>query len=170
MDSQSMDNERFVVNAYDTRHHSESVMSLEDVRAMDRQRYDHFLDVSRGVLEFRDGYGDWQKLDLWRTSLGSTPLRILFAMQLYAGSYVCCADLVELTGNEHLLVPGNVSRHLVTLRRVHQEAWQRPHFFVTRRSGGFAVMWPAARSFMRIERIDPALGRPACPSKGRPAA
>jgi hypothetical protein len=157
MTRRAEDHGSFVVNSYDCEDQSEQTMSLEGVRALDPKRYDHFLDLSRDQLAFRDQGGHWNKQPLWATCLGKTALDVLFAIQLHAGHFVQCHDLVSLTGNEYLLVPGNVSKHLVTLRGVHQEHWTKPWFFLTRRSRGFAVMWPAERSWIRIERIDPRL-------------
>lgn len=153
------DRAMFVMNSYDGKDHSGLSLTLDEVLAVKRERYDHFLDLSRDFLAFRDANAHWRTRNLSDTRLGKTPLDVLFAMQLNAGQCVDCLDLVELTGNEYLLAPGNVSRHLVLLRRVHAEHWSQPWFFRTRRRRPFAVMWPAERSWIRIERINPDLQR-----------
>lgn len=147
-----IDRRRYPVTEWDGRRFHERALNLDQVREIDTRRYDHVLDLPQGRLEFVSGDSpEPVGMLLTETGLGEVSLGVLQVVQLNPGLFVPPDDFGDLLDNENLFDNGNLARHVSMLRKVHQESCRHPRFIVTRREGGYAVMWPAQRTFLRVD-------------------
>jgi hypothetical protein len=146
---------RYEVWDYDGSQQSVETIGRGDVLAIDKESVDHFLSVDLGIWGFRTADGRWIEYDLSQTSLGPHLLKILDVVRCEPGQYFSPRDVAELTGLDKLAEPNNLSARWRALRLAHQESFGKPHFFLSKRTGGMGIAWNAERSFMQIIRIRP---------------
>ncbi len=74
-------------------------------------------------------------------------------LQLYPGVFVTPREIAELTNNWNLNDPGVLASRVRAIRAAHGENGAHPRFILSRRVGGYALMWPAELTWIWIERI-----------------
>jgi len=130
-------------------------INRDDVLAINKPSVDHVLSVDLGIWGFRRADGRWIEYDLSQTSLGPHLLKILDVVRCEPGQYFSPRDVAELTGLNKLTEPNNLSARWRALRLAHHETFGKPHFFLSKRTGGMGIAWNPERSFMQIIRIRP---------------
>ena len=138
---------------YDGSKQSSETISRDDVFAIDRQSVDHFLSLDFGIWGFRTADGRWIEYDLSQRSLGTTLLKLLDVVRCEPGEYSSPDEVAELTQIDTLRNPNNLSARWRAMRLAHQESFKKPHFFLSKRTGGMGIAWNAERSFMQVTRI-----------------
>lgn len=146
---------RYELWHYDGKTQSAETISRDDVLAIDRQSVDHFLSIDFGIWGFRTADGRWVEYKLSEKSLGTTLLKILDVVRCEPGEYSSPEDVAELTQIYTLRNPNNLSARWRAMRLAHEESFKKPHFFLSKRTGGLGIMWNPDRSFMQITRIRP---------------
>jgi len=146
---------RYDVWHYDGNQQSSETISRDDVLAIDRQSVDHFLSIDFGIWAFRTTDGRWIEHQLSQKSLGKKLLKILDVVRCEPGEYFSPQDVAELTQIEKLREPNNLSARWRAMRLAHQETYERPNFFLSKRTGGMGIAWNPDKSFMQITRIRP---------------
>ena len=144
----------FLVTGYDGNDYWERTMTRDEAKAINVDEYDHVLNTPADRLDFRTAPGSQVSIPLQGAGMGPVCLNVLHAVQLNAGTLLAPADVADLLTHDHLRENNNLSRHVSLLRKVHREPVRAPWFFVTRRSAGFAVMWSAERTWIRVERSE----------------
>ncbi|MFC1765001.1 hypothetical protein ACFL6U_23390 [Planctomycetota bacterium] len=139
--------------SYDGKRQAVYTGDQDDVLAIDRQSYDHFLSVDFGLFSFRTADNRWIEYDLSQRSLGKTLVKILDVVRCEPGAYFGPQDVFKLTKIFSLQNPNNLSARWRALRLAHEESFKRPHFFLSKRTGGLGVAWNPERSFLQITRI-----------------
>jgi len=146
---------RYEVWGYDGENQSVETISRDDILGINRQSVDHFISLDLGTWAFRTADGRWIEHDLSQTSLGTHLLKILDVVRCEPGQYFSPRDVAELTQLDKLAEPNNLSARWRALRLAHQESFGKPHFFLSKRTGGMGIAWNPERSFMQIIRIRP---------------
>ena len=121
--------------------------------ALAKQEYDHIVVLPWDLLAFRTADGQWVERRLEGLGIsGDTSLSILEAIQYSPGEFTEAAMIAQWARNENLNGGNALAARVRVLRRVHGERPQSPWFFVTRRRD-YAMMWPAARSYLLIKPL-----------------
>jgi hypothetical protein len=145
---------------YDGHNISTQTLTREQVLAISPQSVDHFLSCALGIWGFRTADGEWieHRGGDW-PGLGDTGIRIIQAIQINPGEFLSPTLIAELTGCSTLRNGYALSARLMALREIHKESFRtsKPHFFLSRRAGGFAVCWNPQRTWCSIDRIPPTL-------------
>lgn len=129
-------------------------MNPDEVEAVDLKCYDHVIWPSRNLLAYRAADGEWIEKPLEGSGLGDVCLGVLECAQINPGLFVTCGEIAMLTGNENLYGSNALSARVRVIRRAHGDSPRNPRFLVSRRKD-FALMWPIARSWARIDLIKP---------------
>jgi hypothetical protein len=144
----------YEVLVYDGQTANMSTLTREQAMAIDPQSSDYFRSSAFGIIGFRTAEGEWiEYRDGSCPGLGDVCLRIIQALQLCAGEFLTPAEIAELTGRDSLRENNVLSARLMAIRKGHKESNAKPHFFLSRRAGGFAVAWNPQYSWTWIERI-----------------
>ena len=146
---------RYELWSYDSKNQSVDTIGRDDVLAIDRQSVDHFLSIDFGIWAFRTADGHWIEHRLSQRSLGTKLLKILDVVRCEPGQYFSPKDVAELTQIDKLSEPNNLSARWRALRLAHEESFEKPNFFFSKRTGGMGIAWNPERSFMQIIRIRP---------------
>jgi hypothetical protein len=146
---------RYELWHYDGVTQSVETISRADVLAIDRKSVDHFLSVDFGAWAFWTADGCWIEHQLSQRSLGTKLLKILEVVRCEPGEYFSPKDVAELTQIYKLGEPNNLSARWRAMRLAHEESFEKPHFFLSKRTGGMGIAWNPDRSFMQIARIRP---------------
>ena len=146
---------RYEILGYDGKELSVETGTHEDILAIDRQSVDHFLSLDFGIWGFRTADGQWIEYDMSQKNFGTTLLKILDVVCCNPGGFFSPADVAALTQIYNLGNPNNLSSRWRSLRLLHKETFRKPHFFLSKRSGGMGVAWNAKRSFIQISRVKP---------------
>jgi hypothetical protein len=157
-------NARYEVMIYDGHETTVQAMERDQAMAINRQSVDHFMSISFGTWAFRTADGQWvEHTGADWPGLGDTCIKIIQALQLNPGEFLTPDDIVELTGFHTLRNSNALSARLKAIREVHKETFRKPHFFLSRRSGGFGVSWNPQSSWASVERIAPSKDfEPSC--------
>ena len=148
---------RYEVTIYDGQTIVTRTMTREQVMEINPQSFDYFLSAAFGIWAFRTADGDWieHRGADW-PGLGDVCIKIIRAIQITRGEFQTPDDVVDLTGY-HTLRNGNaLSARLKAIREAHKDSFKSPHFFLSRRAGGFAIAWHHDKSWCWVERIRPA--------------
>lgn len=143
----------YKVTQYDGQQISSNKLTREELNSIDPERFDHYLSLAFGKLCFRDRNGRWKSSELDLTGLGNTGLVILKIVQDFSGEYLTPRDIYNQTDIYSLLTPNNLSARWMNIRKVHDESFYRPNFFLSRRTGGMGVAWNKDKTWIRIERV-----------------
>ena len=150
---------RYEVLAYDGQTITSKTMTHEQVMAINPQSADHFLSSVFGIWAFRTAEDEWVEHHGgdW-PGFGDVCIRIVQAIQLNPGEFIDPVLVAELTGRSTLRENNVLSARLMAIRRAHRESHKKPHFFLSRKAGGFGVSWNPQKTWMWIERIPPTAG------------
>jgi hypothetical protein len=145
---------KFEVAVYDGNEVEVKTMTREEAEAINPKDYDHYVAKPFGIFAFWTAAGKWieQRDGKW-AGIGKAGLDFIEAIQLNAGIFLRCLDLVELTGNKSYNDSNCVSACVLRLRRIHHESKAESHFFVTSESGEIGVCWPKNLTFVRIDAV-----------------
>ena len=145
---------RYEVTTYDGQTITTKTMTQEQVTGIKPQAVDHFLSSVFGIWGLRTADDKWveHRGADWR-GLGDSCIRIIQALQLNPGQFLAPAMIAELTGRSSFRDNSVLSARLMAIRKAHQESNKKPHFFLSRRAGGFGISWNPQLSWMSIERI-----------------
>jgi len=132
-----------------------NTVTREQALAIEPQSVDHFLSPALGLLGFRTADGQWveHRAALW-PGLGDVGISIIQAIQFNPGEFLSPKLVADITGCYSLHNPKALSARLLALRKVHGESFRQPHFFLSRKAGGFAIAWNPTHTWTLIERID----------------
>jgi hypothetical protein len=146
----------YEVTTYDGQTIIPRTMTRAQALAINPQSYDYFLSLALAIWAFRTAAGEWveHRGGLW-PGLGETGIKIIQAIQINPAEFLSPTDVAELTGCFKLRNGYALSARLMALREIHKESFQKPHFFLSRRAGGFAVCWAPQRTWCTVERIPP---------------
>ena len=150
---------RYEVTFYDGQAIATRTMTREQVLAINPQSVDHCLSPDLGIWAFKTAEGEWieHRGGIW-PGLGDTGIKVISATQLNPGEFLTPADIAELTGYATLRKGYALSARLMALREAHRESGRNPHFFQSRRAGGYAIGWNPECRWMRIDRMTLAAG------------
>lgn len=145
---------RYEVTAYDGQDITTRMVTRAQLTEMQDQRYDYFFSKTLGKWShtttqderIRHEHADWP-------GIGDTCIRIIQAIQLNPGEFLPPGEIAQLTGFDTLRNPNALSARLKAIREAHRETFRRPHFFLTRRAGGFAIAWNPAKTWMWLEKV-----------------
>ncbi|MFC1782620.1 hypothetical protein ACFL02_03425 [Planctomycetota bacterium] len=145
---------RYEVLNYDGQTTTSKTITREQVMAINPQSVDYFFSTAFGVWNFRTSKDEWVEHNsaAW-PGLGEVCIRIIQAIQLNPGEFLSPPDIAELTGFQSLYNPNALSARLMAIRKAHKESFKNPHFFLSRRAGGYAIAWNPVCSWMWIERL-----------------
>jgi hypothetical protein len=145
---------RYEVMVYDGRAIDVNTVTREQALAIDPRSVDYHLSLSLGKLAFRTADGRWieRRGADWQ-GLGDVGIRIIQALQLNPGEWLTPAQVADITGRDSLDDSKVLSARLLALRNIHGESFKQPHFFLSRKAGGFSIAWSPDRTWMSIERI-----------------
>ena len=154
MKSGQLKQSRYEVMHYDGKTIDTRTVTNEQVMEINPRSVDHFRSSTFGIHAHGTTEGVWiEHRDGNCPGLGDVCLRIIQALQLNPGEFLTPTEIAELTGRDSLRENNVLSARLLAIRRVHKESSIKPHFFLSRRAGGFAVAWNPQYSWMWIERI-----------------
>ncbi len=145
---------RYEALIYDGQTTTSRTLTREQVMAIDRQSVDYFLSSAFGIWAFRTTDGEWIEHcgGDW-PRFGEVCIRVVQAIQLNPGEFLTPVEVADLTGRPKLRDNNALSARLMAIRRAHKESYEKPHFFLTRKAGGFAIAWNHQCSWMWVERI-----------------
>jgi hypothetical protein len=147
-------NSRYEVTHYDGKTFNARTVTNEELTEIDQQSVDYFQSSAFGIRAFRTADGQWvEHRDGDCPGLGDVCIRIIQALQLNPGEFLTPEVIAELTGRPSLRENNVLSARLMAIRRAHQESNKKPHFFLSRRAGGFAVAWNPQCTWMWVDRI-----------------
>lgn len=149
---------RYDVLAYDGQTINSNTVTHEQVMAINHQSADYFLSSVFGIWAFRTAEDEWieHRGGDW-PEFGEVCIRVVQAIQLNPGEFLTPVEIAELTGRSKLRENNNLSARLMAIRKAHRECHKKPHFFLSRKAGGFGVSWNPERTWMWVERIPPAM-------------
>jgi hypothetical protein len=149
---------RYDFLAYDGQSITNKTMTREQVMAINPQSVDYFLSTAFGIWGFRTDQDEWVEHNAgdW-PGLGDVCIRIIQAIQLNPGEFLTPKEIADLTGCFTLRENNVLSARLMAIRQIHKETAQKPHFFQSRRPGGYAIAWNPEKTWMWIERIAPTM-------------
>jgi len=154
-----MNTGKFNKSRYEKRHFdgkttNTKTITYEQVMEINPQSVNHFQSSAFGIHAYRTAEGVWiEHRDGNCPGLGDVCLRIIQTLQLNPGEFLTPREIAELTGRDSLRENNVLSARLLAIRKAHKESNTKPHFFLSRRAGGFAVAWNPQYSWMWIERI-----------------
>jgi hypothetical protein len=150
---------RYEVLACDGQAITSKTVTHEQVMAISHQSADYFLSSVFGIWAFRTAEDEWIEHHGgdW-PGFGDVCIRIVQALQLNPGEFLDPVLVAELTGRPKLRENNTLSARLMAIRKAHKESYKKPHLFLSRKAGGFAISWNPKCSWMWIERIPPAIG------------
>ncbi len=150
---------RYDILAYDGQTVTNKTMTRQQVMAINPQSVDYFFSTTFGIWGFRTDEDEWVEHSAadW-PGIGNTCIRIIQAVQLNPGEFLTPQDITELTGYFTLRDNNALSARLMKIREAHKESYKKPHFFLSRKAGGYAIAWNPQCTWMWIERIKPAVG------------
>jgi len=128
-------------------------MTRDQLRAFDVTTCDHLVNTPAGVMAYRASDGTWVERAIQGSGLGKVCLGIIQVIQWSPGVFVDPGEIAYLTSNENLCDNNTLAARISAIRRAHGETPDAPRFFVTKRHGGYALMWPAELSWTLVERI-----------------
>jgi len=149
---------RYEVLGYDGHTITEKTMTREQVLEINHQSVDYFFSSDFGIWGFRTEQGEWVEHNAgnW-PGIGDVCIRIIQATQLNPAEFLRPQDIAELTGYFTLRDNNTLSARLMKIREAHKESYKKPHFFLSRKAGGYAIAWNPQCTWMWIERIKPAI-------------
>jgi len=142
---------KYEVTRYDGHEVEATTMAAEERDAIDPKEFDHLISTCSGTLGFRDQRGSWIEHHGKWPRMGPVCIAILRALQLNPGDFLDPRDIGLLTGNESLYDNNVLAARVCAIIKAHNDATGR--FIETRTSGGYAVRWPGARTWVWIDRI-----------------
>lgn len=147
---------RYEVTIYDGQTVTTKTMTREQVMAINPQSVDYFFSTAFGIWGFRTADDEWVEHNAadW-PGLGDTCIRIIQAIQLNPGEFLTPQEIADLTGCFTLRDNNALSARFMAIRQVHKESFKKPHFFQSRRAGGYGISWNSEKTWMWIERIAP---------------
>lgn len=156
MTSGNNDKVRYEGTVYDGRDITTRVMTRGQLARMRDHPYDHVLSKALGIWAHTTSQGERIRHELadW-PGLGDTGIRIIQAVQLNPGEFLAPEEIAALTGCDTLRNGNALSARLKAIREAHRESFRTPHFFLTRRAGGFAIAWNPAKTWMWLEKVLP---------------
>ena len=147
-------NSRYEKIHYDGKAITTKTITYEQAKAIIPQSADYFQSSAFGILAFRTLDDEWiEHRQGISPGLGDVCLRIIQALQLNPGEFLTPPEIAELTGRDSLRENNVLSARLMAIRKAHKECHSKPHFFLSRRPGGFAVAWNPRCSWIWLERI-----------------
>lgn len=154
MNTHPLNNPRYEVTHYDTQEVTTQTMTRRQIAELNPQGVDYFLSVALGIWAFRTADGHWVECrdGIW-PGFGNTCITLVRAMQLNAPEFITPREIAALTGYSTLRDNNALSARLKAIREAHKESFRRPHFFRSRRSGGFGLAWNPEKTFCWVERI-----------------
>ncbi|MFA6186465.1 MAG: hypothetical protein WC770_04530 [Phycisphaerae bacterium] len=143
---------------YDKIHYDGNIVSVktitrDELLSLNRESVDHFLSIDLGIWAFRNSKGKWVEKKLSEKSMGTTCLRIIECLQCEPGIFYTPNEISELTNIYSLKNPNNLSARLRVIRLCHEETFEEPNFFLSKRAGGFGAAWNPKKTFTQIVRI-----------------
>lgn len=149
---------RYEVTIYDGQTITTKTMTHDQVMEINPQSTDHFLSSVFGIWAFRTADDEWIEYrgGDW-PQFGDVCIRIVQAIQLNPGEFIDPVLIAELTGRSTLRENNVLSARLMVIRKAHKESFNKPHFFLSRKTGGFGVSWNQERTWCSVERIPPAI-------------
>jgi hypothetical protein len=133
-------------------------MTLAEVRALDIQAYDHAYAPIFGVYGYKNSEGVWVQRALDDCGLGQTAWDIVHALQLNPGLFLTTKQIDALTrphvASDYQKHNGRLAGRLKSIRAAHGENGKAPRLFLSRRSNGYAIQWPAQFSWIRLTVIE----------------
>jgi hypothetical protein len=147
---------RYEVMIYDGQTITTKTMTREQVMELNPQAVDYFLSMAFGILGFRTNEDEWIQFNNadW-SGLGDVCIKIIQAILLNPGEFLKPQEIADLTDCFTLRNPNALSARLMAIRKVHKESYRKPRFFLSRKTGGFAIAFNPQCSWMWIERIPP---------------
>ena len=147
---------RYEVTNYDAQTITTKNMTREQVMAINPQSVDYFLSITFGIWGFRTDQDEWieHSAGNW-PGLGDVCIRIIQAIQLNPREFLKPSQIADLTGCFTLRENNVLAARLLAIRRIHKESAEKPHFFKSRRPGGYALAWNPEKTWLWIERILP---------------
>ena len=150
---------RYEVLAYDGHTITEKTMTREQIMEINHQSVDYFFSTDFGIWGFRTAQDKWVEHTAGNLpGIGDTCIKIIQAILLNPGEFLTPVEISELTGCFTLRDNNTLSARLMKIREAHKESYQKPHFFLSRKAGGYAVAFNPQCTWMWIERIKPAVG------------
>ena len=146
----------YEVTTYDGHDKTTQNMTRQQVAAIDSQSVDYYFSTAFGIWGFKTAQDKWiehRKSD-W-AGMGDVCIKIVQAIQWNPGEFLSPKVIAELTGRSTLGNKNALSARLMSLRTIHKESYKEPTFFLSRKSGGFAIAWNSKKTWMWIERIPP---------------
>lgn len=138
---------------YDGKTLSVKTITRDEFLSLNRESVDYFISVDLGLWAFRKANGEWVEKTLSGKSLGSTCLKIIECLLCEPGVYYTPNEIADLTNIYSLKDPNNLSARLRAIRLSHEETFEEPNFFLSKRAGGFGTAWNSEKSFIQIVRI-----------------
>jgi hypothetical protein len=136
------------------RGYEERVIDAAELRQLDLESFDFAYVLVQGYYAYRGESGERQKKPLDGAGLGESTFSILRALQLNPGEFLTPRDIAELVGNHELYEePNLLAAAIRRIRAALGESGERQRFVITRRNGGYALMWPENLSWIWIERV-----------------
>ena len=150
---------RYEVTTYDAQEISTKPMTREQAMAIKPQSFDYFLSSAFGIWGFRTAEDEWieHRGGNW-PGLGDVCIRIIQDIQFNSPDFLTPPEVADHTGRFKLRNGYALSARLMTIREIHKESFKKPHFFLSRRAGGFAIAWNPEKTWCWVERITPAMG------------
>jgi len=146
---------RYEVTHYDGTEISTRIVTRAEMLAIDPGSVDHYQARCLGLLSFRTATGDRREYRGRWPKLGPAGLRVLHALQLNPGDFLCPSEIAALTGWRSLERNGALTALIMRLRKAHDEQGQAAWFIETSTAGGYFVRWPKHRTWMWVERVTP---------------
>ena len=149
-------NSSYEVTTYNGQTTSTNTMTREQAMAINPQSVHYFLSCALGIWGFRAADGNWveHRGSDW-PGLGQVGIRMIQALQLNPAEFLTPTEIADITGRSRLGDNKALSARLMALRKAHGESFKKPHFFLSRRDGGFAIAWNPQSTWMWVERITP---------------
>jgi len=154
MNHQKPNKSRYEQTVYDGEPYTTKTVTYDQVMQINSQSVDHFMSPAFGTFGYRTAEGQWveHRAGNW-PGLGDTSIRIIQALQLNPGEFLTPTQIADITGRPSLRENNVLSARLMAIRKAHKESCKKPHFFLSRRAGGFAVAWNPECSWTWVVRI-----------------
>ena len=145
---------RYEVTIYDGQDISTRMVTRAQLAEMQDQHYDYFFSKTLGKWAHTTAQDERIQHEhaAW-PGIGDTCIRIIQAIQLNPGEFLTPAEIAELTGCDTLRSGNALSARLKAIREAHRETFRNPHFFLSRRDGGFGIAWNPTRTWMWLEKV-----------------
>jgi hypothetical protein len=147
---------RYETIVYDGQEITTKNITRKEVMGLVHRSTDYFLSKTLGTWTFKTQAGKWidHHDGIW-PGLGNTSIKIIQALQFNPAEFLEPKDISELTGYFTLRDNNALSACLMRIRHVHKESAQKPHFFLSRKTGGYGICWNPKCHWMWCERIGP---------------